>query len=148
MCIALQARAARRHTLFRTGEVHGRITNCVQKARRLVAYADSALATPIFWGECWSKLVTNVMANGMHPDPAFRSGIVSMFGGAKESWRHGPSQLIRTFCWYAMMVGQANSATTRRPSTGAKSNSFGLHSVAHRGTPPCHAKSLSQKDFC
>ena len=54
-----------KHTVFRTGEVHGRITDRVQEIRRLVALADSALATTNLWGERWSKLVTNAMANGM-----------------------------------------------------------------------------------
>ena len=53
------------HTVFRTGEVHGRITDRVQEMRRLVAYSDSSLATTNLWGERWSKLVTNAMANGM-----------------------------------------------------------------------------------
>src|SRR6185437_595961 len=54
-----------KHTVFRTGEVHGRITERVQEIRRLVALADSALVTSNLWGERWSKLVTNAMANGM-----------------------------------------------------------------------------------
>jgi 2-dehydropantoate 2-reductase len=54
-----------KHTVFRTGEVHGRITERVREVERLVALADSALATTNLWGERWSKLVTNAMANGM-----------------------------------------------------------------------------------
>jgi len=54
-----------KHTVFRTGEVHGRITDRVQEIRRLVALSDSALVTSNIWGERWSKLVTNAMANGM-----------------------------------------------------------------------------------
>ena len=54
-----------KHTVFRTGEVHGRITDRVQEIRRLVALSDSALATTNLWGERWSKLVTNGMANGL-----------------------------------------------------------------------------------
>jgi 2-dehydropantoate 2-reductase len=54
-----------KHTVFRTGEVHGRITDRVQEIRRLVSLTDSALATTNLWGERWSKLVTNAMANGM-----------------------------------------------------------------------------------
>ena len=54
-----------KHTVFRAGEVHGRITDRLQEVRRLVAYTDSALATSNLWGERWSKLVTNAMANGM-----------------------------------------------------------------------------------
>jgi 2-dehydropantoate 2-reductase len=54
-----------RHTVFRTGEVHGRVTDRVQEVKRLVALTDSALVTSNLWGERWSKLVTNAMANGM-----------------------------------------------------------------------------------
>ena len=54
-----------KHTVFRTGEVHGRITDRVTEIKRLVSYSDSALATTNLWGERWSKLVTNAMANGM-----------------------------------------------------------------------------------
>jgi 2-dehydropantoate 2-reductase len=53
------------HTVFRTGEVHGRITERVQEVCHLVAYADSAKVTSNLWGERWSKLVTNAMANGI-----------------------------------------------------------------------------------
>src|SRR4026209_1460731 len=53
------------HTVFRTGEVHGRITERAEEVRRLVGYADSALVTPNLWGERWSKLVANVMGNGL-----------------------------------------------------------------------------------
>src|SRR3984957_1411142 len=54
-----------KHTVFRVGEVHGRVTERVQEINRLVALADSALITSNLWGERWSKLVTNAMANGM-----------------------------------------------------------------------------------
>jgi 2-dehydropantoate 2-reductase len=53
------------HTVFRAGEVHGRITDRLKEVVRLVGTADSALATPNLWGERWSKLVANVMANGL-----------------------------------------------------------------------------------
>src|SRR4029079_7997567 len=53
------------HTVFRAGEVHGRITERAQEVCRLVAYSDSAKVTNNLWGERWSKLVTNAMANGI-----------------------------------------------------------------------------------
>src|SRR5467141_2204703 len=53
------------HTVFRTGEVHGRITARVEEVCRLVGTADSAMVTPNLWGERWSKLVANVMQNGL-----------------------------------------------------------------------------------
>ena len=53
------------HTVFRAGEVHGRITPRAEEICRLVAYADSAKVTNNLWGERWSKLVANSMANGL-----------------------------------------------------------------------------------
>ena len=53
------------HTVFRAGEVHGRITRRAEEVCRLVGTADSAKATQNLWGERWSKLVTNVMGNGL-----------------------------------------------------------------------------------
>ena len=53
------------HTVFRTGEVHGRITERAEEVCRLVGYADSAKVTSNLWGERWSKLVANVMGNGL-----------------------------------------------------------------------------------
>jgi len=53
------------HTVFRAGEVHGRITKRAQEICRLVGFADSAKVTGNLWGERWSKLVANAMANGL-----------------------------------------------------------------------------------
>src|ERR1700755_919035 len=53
------------HTVFRTGEVHGRVTERAEEICRLVGYADSAKVTSNLWGERWSKLVANVMGNGL-----------------------------------------------------------------------------------
>lgn len=53
------------HTVFRVGEVHGRITDRAREVARLVGLSDSAKVTENLWGERWSKLVTNAMANGL-----------------------------------------------------------------------------------
>src|SRR6201997_3522476 len=53
------------HTVFRAGEVHGRITPRAREVCRLVGYSDSAKVTNNLWGERWSKLVANAMANGL-----------------------------------------------------------------------------------
>jgi 2-dehydropantoate 2-reductase len=53
------------HTVFRTGEVHGRVTDRAAEVCRLVGHADSAKVTQNLWGERWSKLVANVMGNGL-----------------------------------------------------------------------------------
>src|SRR5712672_422188 len=53
------------HTVFRAGEVHGRVTPRAEAVCRLVGTADSAKVTDNLWGERWSKLVANVMGNGL-----------------------------------------------------------------------------------
>lgn len=53
------------HTVYRAGEVHGLITPRAEEVGRLVGTADSALVTTNLWGERWSKLVANCMANGV-----------------------------------------------------------------------------------
>ena len=53
------------HVVFRAGEVHGRITPRAEEVARLVGTADSAKVTDNLWGERWSKLVANVMGNGL-----------------------------------------------------------------------------------
>src|SRR6266704_6888635 len=58
-------KAGTAHTVFRTGEVHGRITARAEEVCRLVGYADSAKVTENLWGERWSKLVANAMGNGL-----------------------------------------------------------------------------------
>jgi 2-dehydropantoate 2-reductase len=58
-------RGGAEHTVYRTGEVHGAITERAHEVCRLVGTADSAKVTDNLWGERWSKLVTNAMANGV-----------------------------------------------------------------------------------
>jgi 2-dehydropantoate 2-reductase len=87
------------HTVFRAGEVHGRITPRAEEVCRLVAYSDSAKVTGNLWGERWSKLVTNAMANGI-------SACTGMNGGQMLA-----SEPIRRFSTRvgseAIRVGQA-----------------------------------------
>jgi 2-dehydropantoate 2-reductase len=53
------------HTVFRVGQPDGKISKRVDQVRELVALTDSALATSDLAGERWTKLVLNVMGNGV-----------------------------------------------------------------------------------
>src|SRR5437870_6218797 len=87
------------HTVFRAGEVHGRITKRAEEVCRLVAYADSAKVTANLWGERWSKLVTNAMANGIAACTGLSSG---------ETLHHDPIRHFSTRVGSeAIRVGQA-----------------------------------------
>jgi 2-dehydropantoate 2-reductase len=87
------------HTVFRAGEVHGRITARAEEVCRLVGYTDSARVTNNLWGERWSKLVANAMQNGI-------SACTGLGGG--DMLKSDP---IRHFCTRvgseAIRVGQA-----------------------------------------
>jgi 2-dehydropantoate 2-reductase len=53
------------YTVFRMGEVHGRITPRMEDLCRMFTTIDSAKVTTNLWGERWSKLVMNSMGNGV-----------------------------------------------------------------------------------
>ena len=87
------------HTVFRVGEVHGRITERAKEVTRLVAYADSALTTENLWGERWSKLVANVMGNGVSASTGLISRDIILDEGLRAFTARLGSEAIR--------VGQA-----------------------------------------
>src|SRR5262245_743530 len=64
------AKGGDKHTVFRVGEVHGRITSRVEELRDMVGRIDSAKTTTNLWGERWSKLCQNGMQKGVPASPA------------------------------------------------------------------------------
>ena len=88
-----------RHTVFRVGEPHGRITDRAKEICRLVSYSDSAKVTNNLWGERWSKLVTNGMANGMSACTGLISREILLDDGLRRFGARLGSEAIR--------VGQA-----------------------------------------
>ena len=87
------------HTVFRVGEPHGRITDRAREVCRLVAFSDSAKVTDNLWGERWSKLVTNGMANGLSACTGLISRDVLLDDGLRRFTAKLGSEAIR--------VGQA-----------------------------------------
>jgi 2-dehydropantoate 2-reductase len=53
------------HSVFRVGEVHGRITRRLTELVEMIATVDTVGATVNLWGERWSKLCVNGMRNGV-----------------------------------------------------------------------------------
>jgi len=85
--------------VFRAGEVHGRVTDRAKEVCALLANADSAMVTENLWGERWSKLVTNVMGNGL----SACTGMVTKDMVKNDSIRHFSNRLGSE----AIRVGQA-----------------------------------------
>jgi 2-dehydropantoate 2-reductase len=88
------------HTVYRAGEAHGRITARVEEICRLVGYADSAKVTGNLWGERWSKLVANVMANGLSACTGLAGGEMLRYEAIRRFSARLGSEAIR--------VGQAH----------------------------------------
>ena len=90
-----------KHTVFRIGEPHGRITPRIEKIRELLSPVDSAKVTTNLWGERWSKLVINSMRNPVSAatgrggnandrDPMTRNLAIRLAGEAvKVGYAHG-----------------------------------------------------------
>ena len=72
-----------RHTVFRAGEPHGRITARAELVAEFLASADSSKATTNLWGERWSKLAANAMRNAL----AAATGMPGNTGDADEGHR-------------------------------------------------------------
>jgi 2-dehydropantoate 2-reductase len=53
------------HTVFRVGEVHGRVTRRAEELAAMIAAIDTVKVTTNLWGERWSKLCLNGMRNGV-----------------------------------------------------------------------------------
>jgi 2-dehydropantoate 2-reductase len=53
------------HTVFRVGEVHGRVTPRAEMLGEMIGAIDSVRVTANLWGERWSKLCVNGMRNGV-----------------------------------------------------------------------------------
>jgi 2-dehydropantoate 2-reductase len=88
-----------RHTVFRVGEVHGRVTPRAQEVVELLRSADSGKVTTNLWGERWSKLVINSMRNGL-------SAATGLSGNQRDA-AEGPRWLSIRLGAEAVRVGQA-----------------------------------------
>ena len=53
------------YTIFRVGEVHGRVTPRAKAVAKMLGTVDSAKVTSDLWGERWSKVTANSMHNGL-----------------------------------------------------------------------------------
>jgi 2-dehydropantoate 2-reductase len=87
------------HTVFRVGEAHGLATERAREVCRLLALADSAMVTGNLWGERWTKLIVNVMANGVSAS----TGLISRDILLDDRLRHFTARLGSE----AVRVGQA-----------------------------------------
>jgi len=88
-----------RHTVFRVGEPHGRITRRVEEVAELLRAVDSSKVTTNLWGERWSKLVVNSMRNGL-------SAATGLFGNQRDAME-GPRWVSIRLGSQAVRVGQA-----------------------------------------
>jgi 2-dehydropantoate 2-reductase len=88
-----------RHTVFRVGEPHGRVTRRGEEVADMLRAVDSSKVTTNLWGERWSKLVVNSMRNGL-------SAATGLFGNQRDAME-GPRWVSIRLGSEAVRVGQA-----------------------------------------
>ena len=93
------AKGGDKHTVFRIGEPHGRVTQRVEELADWFRGIDSSKVTTNLWGERWSKLVANGMGNGV----SAATGLSSSDCARNDTIRRFQIQLARE----AIRVGQA-----------------------------------------
>ncbi len=93
------AKGGDKHTVFRVGEPHGRLTRRVEELAEWFRGIDSAKVTTNLWGERWSKLVANGMGNGV----SAATGLSSSDCARNDAIRRFQIQLAGE----AIRVGQA-----------------------------------------
>src|SRR5271167_2302641 len=59
------AKGSSPYEVYRVGEVHSRITKRLEELAAMIATVDTVKPTTNLWGERWSKLCVNGMANGV-----------------------------------------------------------------------------------
>jgi 2-dehydropantoate 2-reductase len=110
------------YTVFRAGEVHGRITPRLEEFVKMLSNIDSAKATTNLWGERWTKLVVNSMGNGV--------SAITGLGGKGMALSPDVRRLSIQLGGEAVAVGQALG--------------FNLESI--RGSEPDVMKAAAQGD--
>jgi 2-dehydropantoate 2-reductase len=88
-----------KHTVFRVGEPHGRVTKRVEEIADMLRSVDSAKTTTNLWGERWSKLVVNSMRNGL-------SAATGLWGNQRDALE-APRWVSIRLGSEAVRVGQA-----------------------------------------
>jgi 2-dehydropantoate 2-reductase len=112
-----------RHTVFRVGEPHGRITPRMQEVAELLRCVDSAKVTSNLWGERWSKLVVNSMRNGL-------SAATGLYGNQRDT-AEGPRWLSIRLGSQAVRVGQTLGYSLER-MLGMEPETLALAGEGHR----------------
>jgi 2-dehydropantoate 2-reductase len=88
-----------KHTVFRVGEPHGRVTRRVEEVAEMLRAVDSSKVTTNLWGERWSKLVINSMRNGL-------SAATGLYGNQRDT-TEAPRWVSIRLGSEAVRVGQA-----------------------------------------
>jgi 2-dehydropantoate 2-reductase len=89
-----------KHTVFRVGEPHGRVSKRVEEIAEMLRAVDSSKVTTNLWGERWSKLVVNSMRNGL-------SAATGLNGNQRDAME-GPRWVSIRLGSEAVRVGQAH----------------------------------------
>jgi len=120
-----------KHTVFRVGELHGRVTDRARGLADILGQIDSAAVTRNLWGERWTKLTTNSITHGilgatgldnrsvyLERGTAHRLGIrlagEAVAVGRALGYQIGTILGLQPDDWYAAAKGDASALETVR----------------------------------
>ena len=118
-----------KHTVFRIGEPHGRVTDRVSEIADMLRTADSAKTTSNLWGERWSKLAANAMRNGL----AAATGLAGNQGDQDTGHRRFAIQLagetVRVGSAHGIVFEKVYGIPPEHLAAAAEGSAAGLQAV-------------------
>lgn len=117
------------YTVFRAGELHGRITDRVQEVAELVGHTDSSKVTQNIWGERWTKLVINSSHNGLSACTGLGGNDMVRNDGARSVNIRLTAETLRVGRALGFVVGTKKGTTAEQWYAAAEGDKKALQEI-------------------
>jgi len=117
------------YTVFRAGELHGRITDRVQEVAELVGHTDSSKVTQNIWGERWTKLVINSSYNGLSACTGLGGNDMVRDDGARSVNIRLSAETLRVGKALGFVVGTKKGTTAEQWYAAAEGDKKALQEI-------------------
>lgn len=117
------------YTVFRAGELHGRITDRVQEVAELVGHTDSSKVTQNIWGERWTKLVINSSHNGLSACTGLGGNDMVRDDGARSVNIRLSAETLRVGKALGFVVGTKKGTTAEQWYAAAEGDKKALQEI-------------------
>lgn len=117
------------YTVFRAGELHGRITDRVEEVAELVGHTDSYKVTTNIWGERWTKLVINSSHNGLSACTGLGGNDMVRDDGARSVNIRLTAETLRVGKALGFVVGTKKGTTAEQWYAAAEGDKKALQEI-------------------